>query len=243
MFPKVDLGVNYYQRQFELKFSGSLTSGYEVLFSAEGNTFAAAIHQCSKFCRSDIRCVGMELCRERDDLYRCRACCETITLKDQDLIYNDNNDCRYMEMHEDSETNIAVNKPATISSIYNRDHQHASYAVDNVTICLTGLFNAHTKSDFRPWIKLDLQDIYHKIVIFNRQDGYGSRLHDLQVNVGVNGTDNTCGFYKGPAKNGDRIIMFCTSLAHGSYVTLTILSLPGETDILHVCEIQIFVKN
>ena len=98
MFPKVDLGVNYYQRQFELKFSGSLTSGYEVLFSAEGNTFAAAIHKCSEFCRSDIRCVGMELCRERDDMYRCRACCETITLKDQDMLYNDNSDCRYMEM-------------------------------------------------------------------------------------------------------------------------------------------------
>ena len=98
MFPKVDLGVNYYQRQFELKFSGSLTSGYEVLFSDEGNTFAAAIHQCSKFCHSDIRCVGMELCRERDDMYRCRACCETTTLKDKDLLYNDNSDCRYMEM-------------------------------------------------------------------------------------------------------------------------------------------------
>ena len=88
------------------------------------------------------------------------------------------------------------------------------------------------------WMQFSFYFFYYGLLCI-----LGGRLHDLQVNVGVNDTEHTCGFYKGPAKNEDRIIMFCTSLAHGSYVTLTILSLQGETDILHVCEIQIFVKN
>ena len=38
---------------------------------------------------------------------------------------------------------VAVNKPATMSSIYNPDFQQASNAVDNVTVCPTGLFTTH----------------------------------------------------------------------------------------------------
>ena len=70
---------------------------------------------------------------------------------------------------------VAVNKPATMSSIYNPDYQHASNAVDNVTVCPTGLDTAHSRSEFRPWIKIDLLDIYdlNSVVIYNRQDYFG----------------------------------------------------------------------
>ena len=70
---------------------------------------------------------------------------------------------------------VAVNKPATISSLYEPDFHQPSYAVDNVTVCSDGLFLAHSLSDFRPWIKIDLQDIYdiNSVVIYNRQDVLG----------------------------------------------------------------------
>lgn len=70
---------------------------------------------------------------------------------------------------------VAVNKPATMSSLYEPDFHQPSYAVDNVTVCSDGLFLAHSLSDFRPWIKIDLQDIYdiNSVVIYNRQDAFG----------------------------------------------------------------------
>ncbi|XP_078309412.1 fucolectin-like [Crassostrea virginica] len=140
---------------------------------------------------------------------------------------------------------VAVKKPATMSSVRKPGYHHASNAVDNVTVCPTGLSTAHTDHEFSPWIKIDLLDIYdlNSVVIYNRQDDFGHRLHDLQINTGINGRENTCGFYEGPAVTGERIVVHCTSGARGSYVLLTILTPLGETDCLTVCEIQIFVNN
>ena len=74
----------------------------------------------------------------------------------------------------------------------------------------------------------------------------GKGLHDLQINTGINGsngTENTCGFYEGPAQTGERVVVDCASDARGSYVLLTILTPPEKTDILAVCEVQIFVNK
>ena len=74
---------------------------------------------------------------------------------------------------------VAVNKPATMSSIFRPDYQYASNAVDNATVCPNGFSTAHTDWEFRPWIKIDLQAIYdvHSVVIYNRQDGDGKCIH------------------------------------------------------------------
>ncbi|XP_078340347.1 fucolectin-like [Crassostrea virginica] len=132
-----------------------------------------------------------------------------------------------------------------MSSIYNPDYQHAYNAVDNVTVCPTGLSTAHSRSEFRPWIKIDLLDIYdlNSVVIYNRQDNFGKRLHDLQISTGIDGTENSCGFYEGPGVTGERIVLYCTSGARGRYVLMTILTPPEETDVLTVCEVQVFVNN
>lgn len=60
-------------------------------------------------------------------------------------------------------------------SVYTQDNRLGSNAVDNVTVCLTGLYTAHTGLAFRPWIKIDLQSTYDVIraVVYNRQDGHG----------------------------------------------------------------------
>ena len=75
---------------------------------------------------------------------------------------------------------VAVNKPVTMSSDLDSPY-NASYAVDNVTVCHTHHNIAHTKNQFRPWIKIDLRGIYnvHSVVIYNRQDGYGKCINIL----------------------------------------------------------------
>ncbi|XP_022301000.2 fucolectin-1-like [Crassostrea virginica] len=132
-----------------------------------------------------------------------------------------------------------------MSSLYEPDSHQPSYAVDNVTVCPDGLFTAHSLSDFRPWIKIDLLDIYdlNSVVIYNRQDVLGERLHDLQISTGIDGTENSCGFYEGPGVTGERIVVYCSSGARGRYVLMTILTPPEETDVLTVCEVQVFVNN
>ena len=80
---------------------------------------------------------------------------------------------------------VAVNKPATMSSIFESDYQHASNAVDNVTVCPTGLSTAHTQREFRPWIKIDLQAIYdvNSVVVYNRQDDFGKCIYICRYSV------------------------------------------------------------
>ncbi|XP_061186410.1 uncharacterized protein LOC133194475 [Saccostrea echinata] len=140
---------------------------------------------------------------------------------------------------ENMDSIIAVNKPASIISIYNPIYQNASDAVDNVTVCDNGLSTAHTNNEINPWIKIDLQNMFDvlEVLVYNRQDTYGKRLHDLLINV----DENYCGFFKGPAANGDRILFLCSSGSRGRIVTLMIKSKEGEEDILSVCEVQIFV--
>jgi hypothetical protein len=70
---------------------------------------------------------------------------------------------------------VAVKKSASSISAYDPVHHLASKAVDDVTVCATGLDNAHTKWEFNPWLKIDLGDKVDiaKVIVFNRQDYYG----------------------------------------------------------------------
>lgn len=87
----------HYHRRFNLTIFGSLTNDQEVLFSGEGNNFLTAVKQCSEFCRSDRRCIGMELCKISEDRIRCRACCKT-KREDEEIPLNKTDECRYMAM-------------------------------------------------------------------------------------------------------------------------------------------------
>ena len=97
LFSKAELVVKHYQRQFKLKFFGSLTNDQEVLFSGEGNTYLTAVNQCSEFCRRDRRCIGMELCKISEDRIRCRVCCKT-KREEEGIPLNNTDKCRYMAM-------------------------------------------------------------------------------------------------------------------------------------------------
>lgn len=94
---KADVNKQCYQRQFRLKSFGFLASAYKVLFSGDGGSFNAALRECTGFCWGDRRCIGMEVCRIREDLCRCRACCKWMKLganSDRE-VNNDMAACKY----------------------------------------------------------------------------------------------------------------------------------------------------
>lgn len=95
---KSEVNKEHYQRQFRLKSFGSLTSAYKVLFSGDGGSFPAALRECNEFCQGDRRCIGMEICQIREDLYRCRACCEWMKLGKKAELTKDMIACKYYEM-------------------------------------------------------------------------------------------------------------------------------------------------
>lgn len=98
LLSKAEVNKLYYQQQFRLKSFGSLTSAYKPLFTGDGGSFSAALRVCTEFCRGDRRCIGMEVCQIRENLYRCRACCEWIKLGEKAELTNDMAACKYYEM-------------------------------------------------------------------------------------------------------------------------------------------------
>ncbi|XP_062609611.1 uncharacterized protein LOC134271427, partial [Saccostrea cucullata] len=116
---------------------------------------------------------------------------------------------------------------------------HASYAVEcGIAECVTGRDNdvnlACTKNQTNPWLKVSLSktSTMERVLIYNRQDCCGERLHEVRVDVIDNGRNVSCGFYQGPAANGDRILVLCERETRGNEVIISILSKDGPTDFL-----------
>lgn len=79
-----------------------------------------------------------------------------------------------------------------MSSVFNpTETNHREFnAVNNVTICSGGTYTAHSNSDHRPWIRIDLQSVYdvQRVVIFNRQERFGRFVN----NFGEDSKQQTC---------------------------------------------------
>lgn len=67
----------------------------------------------------------------------------------------------------------------------------------------------------------------------------GEDLHDLLISVGDTGTENVCGVFEGPGQDSDEILIFCAFNTIGRYVMATIISKPGETDLMQMCETSV----
>ncbi|XP_062596257.1 uncharacterized protein LOC134257681 [Saccostrea cucullata] len=230
-----------YQGQFSTEFLGSLSDELSLLLTTEGSSFTSVALNCIYKCNGDGRCIGLEICKIREDLYQCRACCFWMKLGKENSNKNLTN-CRYLRKFEKESTNVAVNKPANMSSAFKPAYQRASNAVDNITVCPNGLSTAHTDFENRPWIKIDLQNTFDvaKVLVYNRQDLHGGYLHSLLITVAENADESDCGYYPGPAVNGDRVLVLCPSDTRGNFVTLQIQS--GTNNMLQVCEVQVFVN-
>ncbi|XP_062606407.1 fucolectin-like [Saccostrea cucullata] len=229
-----------YHGEFHLKFFGKLLNkNYQTIFSAEGSTFGRTINKCSQFCVNDQRCIGVEICQIRQDLFQCRVCCEWKKMGTNNI--DEHPGCKYLEMEIENRSNLAAN--ATLSTVFDSNHL-ASNAVDGITTCeiVSGPARiAHSKTEINPWLKIGLRNSVSvkRVLIHNRQDCCGERLQNVTINVTQNGENYPCGFYPGPAQSGDRILFLCESGSTGNGVTISILS-NGHPGILAVCEVEVY---
>ncbi|XP_061195228.1 uncharacterized protein LOC133203466 [Saccostrea echinata] len=226
---------NTYHGEFHFKVFGKLSKNEsQTVFSAEGTTFARTLEKCSQFCVGDQRCIGIELCQIRNDLFQCRVCCEWKKIYSN--YYDDQPNCKYLE--------IVMALAAHLSTVFGK--RNASFAVDGVTKCSVNEL-PHTMAGTNPWIRIDLAytTIVTKVIVYNRIDCCGERLHDVSVNVNEpeSARNFPCGFYPGPAINGDRILFLCENGAKGESVTIIINSKNGQESVLHVCEVEVFGKR
>ncbi|XP_062606401.1 pentraxin fusion protein-like [Saccostrea cucullata] len=229
-----------YHGEFNLRFYGKLPSkDYQTIFSAENQTFGRTINQCSQFCISDQRCIGIEICQIRQDLFQCRVCCEWKKMGTNNI--DEHPGCKYLEMENRGSENLAMN--ATMSTAYNINHL-ASNAVDGITTCIiesSPARVAHTDLEIRPWLKIILKNSVNvkEVLIYNRQDCCGEKFHNVEVNVTENGQKTPCGFYPGPGESKDRILFLCENGARGDGVIISIVR--NEQPVyLGVCEVEVF---
>ncbi|XP_062606399.1 fucolectin-like isoform X2 [Saccostrea cucullata] len=228
--------------EFHLKFFGKLSDKYsQTIFSSEGKSQMGTLAKCSKFCVNDQRCIGIELCHIREDWFQCRVCCEWKKIGSN--YYDDQPHCKYLEMEDKAEENVAAS--AVLSSIYD-SRRKTAFAVDGVTEC-ERFTCPHSLAEFSPWLRVDLTNktSVSKVLVYNRRDCCGERFHDVSVNVNEPESvrNFSCGFFPGPAVNGDRILFLCENGAVGESVTIMMNYRNGKKSYLHVCEVEVFGKR
>ncbi|XP_048741964.2 uncharacterized protein LOC125655639 [Ostrea edulis] len=232
----------YYHAEFRLKAFGKLSNNnYRTIFSAVGATFAESINSCSKFCSEDQRCIGIETCQIREDLFQCRVCCEWKKMGNN---VDKQPGCKYLEMGNESGENLA--STANLSTVYLHHGQQqlvAAHAVDGFVLCPGNLKLAHSAKERNPLLSIVLKrkdSNVKRVVLYNRQNCCGHQLHDVHVNIIDNGTNYPCGFYPGPAITGHHIVFLCRNGSVGNSIKIQISSKDGQTDWFSVCEVEVY---
>ncbi|XP_056001777.1 uncharacterized protein LOC125667550 [Ostrea edulis] len=225
-------------KEFHLKFNGKLSvDGYQTIFSANGTSFGNAMHKCINFCYEDQRCIGVEVCELNPELFKCRVCCEWMKLGNHTETQPG---CKYLETIDENGENLAVT--GELSTIFDEENLfNGSNAVDGVTSCNIAPSMAANESEKASWLRIGLKEKVRvwKVLLYNRQS-YGDRLHDVSVNVTGNEINHLCGFYPGPGGNGDQLLFLCKNGIIGDTVTITIQAKEGQTEILNLCEVEVF---
>ncbi|XP_062603286.1 uncharacterized protein LOC134265058 [Saccostrea cucullata] len=222
-----------YYKEFRLQFYGNLSeSNYQTIFSAEGMYYGNTLSMCTDFCTEDLRCIGIEICQVRENWFQCRVCCAW--LKTGKNYTSEQPGCKYFETEYESRQKL-VATTASSSSVFDDSAKFkASNAIDGSARCEVGdnINLTHTNLQINPWLKVSLinTSIVERVLIYNRQDCCGERLHDVRVDITENGHNVSCGFYPGPAVTGDRILFLCEKDTRGNGVTISILSKDGQPD-------------
>ncbi|XP_078341064.1 uncharacterized protein LOC111106366 isoform X2 [Crassostrea virginica] len=210
----------YAGRKFELKATVPLPfNDFKPLFTVDDSK--ARFHQCFFLCERNQQCIGVEICKLKENLFRCQACCEWKKVK----IYTTQSgasNCTYYEQHIDFGINLALNKPANLSSQWNEYHI-ASNAVDGNKNCMTPSSLAGTTSSLQPWLLIQLEMTYHITMVktFARCDDYPRRMDNIVAIVSDGHVNQTCGGqYPGPTELCDAVLFLCAPGTKGSNITI-----------------------
>lgn len=241
---------------FAMKFFGSLREDRaKLLWDIEKESLVSVMHACFPRCEKDQRCVGVEVCTIRPDLLRCRGCCEWYVVdKDGGLPRNATDSCKYFELSKDSvesrgtrwSANLTAGTSSTYINNYGREFP-ASNVLDGVygSYCLFANVYA-SRSEINPWLEVTWSGTITiwRIIIYNRVECCGSRLVNLKVTYQNKGITGICGFYPGLlSREGDIILFYCLPEAYATSVKLQIQSKAEQTNILNLCEVEIYKKT
>ncbi|KAL4231973.1 hypothetical protein ACF0H5_009550 [Mactra antiquata] len=167
-----------------------------------------------------------------------------ISIKSSDLVYGDYLHLCEVEVY--GLRNVALNKPTEQSSYHLPALLFSALGVDG-GICQnfilpTLLDHFHTQPESNPWWLVDLQDYFYitGIVLYNRLDfNMNVRAHDIAVHFGYSrSTLFLVDFVSGMLPNiytRDFTLDILTRLAK-----ISIVSMNGQLDILHLCEVELF---
>ncbi|ESO96529.1 hypothetical protein LOTGIDRAFT_159945 [Lottia gigantea] len=147
--------------------------------------------------------------------------------------------------------NLALNKPASQSSIY--ENCVASRSVDGIDgLDRYGLSCSHTIGfnghESKPWWEVDLQQEYYiKGIAISHPDFPQQNprlLHKFSIEIYGNGEtlDKAvlCYYQEHHATPATTEMFTCTEAINGRYVRITVNGKPGEKKMIYVCEVRVF---
>ncbi|XDV26410.1 hypothetical protein PO909_030139 [Leuciscus waleckii] len=144
----------------------------------------------------------------------------------------------------DSKGNLALNGMAVQSSL-GHPQGDAQNAVDgNRDSDYKKESCTFTKTEFNPWWRVDLGNVYtvSNVTITNRGDCCKERLRGAQIRIGNkldnNGNNNELAATILTAPNGTQTFSF--ESVNGRYVNIF---LPGNDEILTLCEVEVFAEK
>ncbi|KAL1272058.1 hypothetical protein QQF64_031074 [Cirrhinus molitorella] len=144
----------------------------------------------------------------------------------------------------DLKENIALNARVVQSSVYNSAGV-AEHAVDGNRDTDYGKGSCtHTKVEFNPWWRADLGNVYSisKVAITNRGDCCKEKLRGAQIRIGNNlennGNNNEMVATVLTVPDGTKTFEF--EPVNGRYVNIF---LPGNDEVLTLCEVEVFAEK
>ncbi|CAG2250594.1 unnamed protein product [Mytilus edulis] len=91
------------------------------------------------------------------------------------------------------------------------------------------------------WVDIGSSCMVKLIKIYNRKDCCGQRLRNIEVSIGMSlSSMQVCGYYKGPASNGEMIPISCREPKEARYVKVMMKDENTLDTILNFAEVQVF---
>ncbi|CAC5424110.1 unnamed protein product [Mytilus coruscus] len=91
------------------------------------------------------------------------------------------------------------------------------------------------------WVDLKSSCLIKKIRIYNRKDCCGNRLRNTEVTIGNSlSSMKLCGYYKGPAANGEIVNISCREPKVARYVNVMIKEKNTEETVVNFAEVEVF---
>nr|XP_022316167.1 uncharacterized protein LOC111119891 [Crassostrea virginica] len=215
---------------------GRPANDFKSIFTMEDKTFGLLFHKCFRRCEMNEQCIGLEICKMSEEVFRCQACCKWKKRRDYGFSAG-SSDCTYYEQHIDFGTNLALHKNATLSAEIDSIHIESN-AVDGITTCHDVSLVAATTRSANSWLLVDLGGVYQirMVAVYARLD-YVDQADNIFVVVNGENSNYDCGGeYPGPTESADVILFLCVSGSRGRSVTI----FKTITSILGVCEVEVY---